>query len=1037
MRSGIRVLGICLAISGNLGGFGATLRAQEENEKPIVPAEVKLDRPVDFERDIYPILDSKCIACHNLAIAENKLNLEDLESIMKGGTSGPAVVPKEPDKSLLYQLAARSEEPVMPPMPNDVDAEPLTPQELGLIRQWIIEGAAAGSGRQRMQVQWGQLPDDLNPIYGLALSADQRTVVATRANQVFVYHLPSGQTVQRLVDNALEKIRTADDKPFYPHGAAHRDFVHSVAIHPSGNLIATGGYRNVKLWERSSELKLRDIPDVGQVGALAVDPTGAWVAAATDNHRITLWNQQTGERGKVFEGHTATIQALAFTPSAAELGQARNLVAVTAADLKSAQRALIAAQQAHSDLSARPDAQSEALAEELKKRSDAVTTSKTALETAQAANEAAIQNLDKLNAAIAAGVRLVSVADDKTLKVWNTANGQLDWEAAAPEEFKSVMVLPGGTQVLTGGASGKISLWERDAEAEGGVKLIREYAGHSKPVNGLQLVLPAAQQFVSASEDGTARVWTIANGQAVRTLNHGAGLVGLAIRPDGGVVATAAVNGTLRLWNLADGKQLIETRGAVDAIQVAAALTDDVTVAKQLVALADARMKEADKTLKEREETLKKSEEAVTKGEEELKKAQEKTAAAQKTLDEASQAAADKADDKALAKKVEDAQKALDTAKSEQESAQRTLDSAKRSVGLAKESLEAGKAELASRTSEKEASEAAQKDLEARLAEAKTAETEAAKPLRALSFSGDGRLLATSSELAGIQLWDGYTGLGVRSLLQPHAVGLLAFEGTNLVAAGADGSLAVFDADPEWKLAAVLGPAGDDPLDVTQSRFTDRVLALDFSRDGRYLATGGGEPSRSGELLLWDVAQRSVAREFVDAHSDTVFGIEFSRDGKQLLSGAADKFVKVFDVESGNHVKSFEGHTHHVMDVSWQADGSVVASAGADNAIKVWNVDTGEQKRTISNYQKQVTSLQFVGTTEFIVSCGGDKTVRLHRTSNGQNVRTFSGAEDYVYAVAVSGDQSAVVAGGEDGVVRVWNGQNGQPMATIDTSRGD
>ena len=104
------------------------------DEKPaagkITPAEVKLGRPVDFNQDILPILEENCIACHNLAIAENKLSLEDLESILKGGKSGPAVVAKQPDKSLLYQVAARVKEPHMPPLPNDVSATALTPKEL-------------------------------------------------------------------------------------------------------------------------------------------------------------------------------------------------------------------------------------------------------------------------------------------------------------------------------------------------------------------------------------------------------------------------------------------------------------------------------------------------------------------------------------------------------------------------------------------------------------------------------------------------------------------------------------------------------------------------------------------------------------------------------------------------------------------------------------------------------------------------------------------------------------------------------------------
>ena len=97
----------------------------------IVPEAVNLGRPVDFEKDVYPILDASCLACHNAAITENGLNLEDVAHILKGGKKGPSVIPKDPDKSLLFKLASRGMAPAMPPLPNKVQAEALTPKDSG------------------------------------------------------------------------------------------------------------------------------------------------------------------------------------------------------------------------------------------------------------------------------------------------------------------------------------------------------------------------------------------------------------------------------------------------------------------------------------------------------------------------------------------------------------------------------------------------------------------------------------------------------------------------------------------------------------------------------------------------------------------------------------------------------------------------------------------------------------------------------------------------------------------------------------------
>jgi WD40 repeat protein len=299
-----------------------------------------------------------------------------------------------------------------------------------------------------------------------------------------------------------------------------------------------------------------------------------------------------------------------------------------------------------------------------------------------------------------------------------------------------------------------------------------------------------------------------------------------------------------------------------------------------------------------------------------------------------------------------------------------------------------------------------------------------------VAFSADGKTFATAGDDQIVQLWsavDGqplntFSGLG-------GSVSQLAFgAGDALLSASADNKVIAWRTNAPWKLAATLGPAVESPLELTASPFVNRVLALDFSRDGQLLATGGGEPSRTGELMIWNVPERKLVHNIEDAHSDTVLGVEFSRDGNSLVSGAADKFVKTFDVKTGKPIRSYEGHTHHVMDVSWKADQTTLASAGADNAIKVWDAETGEQKSTITNYSKQVTAIQFIGTGENVVSCGGDKTVRFHRVSNRQNYRSFSGNTDFVYSVAAMPDEKLVVAGGEDGVVRVWNGQNGQVL---------
>ena len=195
-----------------------------EARKPIEIAALSRTSTVDFEKEILPMLKRNCLACHNQTKAEEKLVLETPKDILKGGDSGPAVVPGNPDKSLLLMLSAHQKKPIMPPAGNKAGAVNLTPNELALIKLWIQQGAK-GEVKGNQPIAWQPLPEGLNPIYSVALTQDGQFAACGRANQIFIYHVPSGDLVTRLTDEALIK-----DKLYAKPGVAHRDMAYSLAF---------------------------------------------------------------------------------------------------------------------------------------------------------------------------------------------------------------------------------------------------------------------------------------------------------------------------------------------------------------------------------------------------------------------------------------------------------------------------------------------------------------------------------------------------------------------------------------------------------------------------------------------------------------------------------------------------------------------------------------------------------------------------------------------------------------------------------------
>ena len=310
---------------------------------------------------------------------------------------------------------------------------------------------------------------------------------------------------------------------------------------------------------------------------------------------------------------------------------------------------------------------------------------------------------------------------------------------------------------------------------------------------------------------------------------------------------------------------------------------------------------------------------------------------------------------------------------------------------------------------------------------------ELVKPVVALAVSPDKSAVAAGRGNQ-IHIYDAGSGAFVRPLVNPD---LKDDRGQPISGAHLDivQSL-VFSPDGRYIASGsfqevILWDAQTGLLQKRLTGFADRVVALDFSKDGKLLATGGGAPTEDGEIKVFEVATGKQVLEIKNGHSDTTFGVRFSPDGTKLATCAADKFVKVWELPSGKFLKSFEGHTHHVLDVAWKPDGKMLVSCGADNVLKVWDYDKGEQVRTIQGHGKQVTRMVQIGATPQVATASGDATVRFWNIDNGGNVRNFGGNNDFLYAVGVSPDGAVVAAGGQESVVRLYNGTNGQLLKSL------
>jgi len=287
--------------------------AQEKKDPPPIQV-VAIDHkePVVYEKDIEPIFINKCSQCHSSSTKkEGRFDLGSYDTLMHGGKSGPAVVPNKSGESLLVKLAGRTVKPLMPPRGE----EPLTPQELALIKLWIDQGAKPPSGaRKRPETILTALPPGIHPVRGIAVSPDKSAVVASRANQIYVFDAGSGNFVRSLLDPNL---KTPDGKPVQ---GAHLSLVESLAFSPDGRWIASGSFQEVVLWDAQTGVLVKRLTGFAErVVALSFSPDGKLLAtgggAPTEDGEIKVFEVPEGNLVKdIKNGHSDQVFGVAFSP---------------------------------------------------------------------------------------------------------------------------------------------------------------------------------------------------------------------------------------------------------------------------------------------------------------------------------------------------------------------------------------------------------------------------------------------------------------------------------------------------------------------------------------------------------------------------------------------------------------------------------------------------------------------------------------------------------------------------------------------------
>ena len=326
------------------------------------------------------------------------------------------------------------------------------------------------------------------------------------------------------------------------------------------------------------------------------------------------------------------------------------------------------------------------------------------------------------------------------------------------------------------------------------------------------------------------------------------------------------------------------------------------------------------------------------------------------------------------------------------------------------------------------------------------------------AFAPNAAWFVSASSDETLRIHDSATG-ALRRMLRGHTASVNAVvvspDGGRIVSAAADGTL-------RWWNAQL----ADDARDLwTQAK---DVYGFAFSPDGQRAASAAW----GGVIKLWDSATGRVVWE-KQIHDTSANAVAFSPDGKRLVSGGNDGRVQLVDVATGAVLATWEKvGDGRAAGIAWSPDGRAVFSPSSRPSGKLWNAATGQPLRTITGGKGEIYDAAFspdsrwlaIGWTggevkvldweqdreiatlpisgaihavafhpsgKLLATAGGDRRIRLWDLPSGRLTQTLDGHTELIYDLDFTPDGARLASASIDQTVRLWAPDTADCLLTI------
>jgi len=242
-----------------------------------------------------------------------------------------------------------------------------------------------------------------------------------------------------------------------------------------------------------------------------------------------------------------------------------------------------------------------------------------------------------------------------------------------------------------------------------------------------------------------------------------------------------------------------------------------------------------------------------------------------------------------------------------------------------------------------------------------------------------------------------------------------------------------FRAAPKPKL-----PTSPPILQIDTGGHKSLIRDVTFTKDGRYVVSAGDDKV----VRVWDLETGETVRTLrgqIGAGSEgKIFAMALSPDERWLavggwmkIPGESGHHIRLYNFPTGKLVTLLKGHTDVVNSLAFSPDSRYLVSGSSDKNAIIWHINQQQRLHTLKGHTNHIYAVAFTPDSKRVVTGSYDHSLRLWRVKTGELISKLQGHSDKVRSVAISPQDGTIASGSWDHTIRIWDGKTGRFIKTL------